>query len=480
MKTILRTLLVCSLIPASFAGGSEALADRASALAPEFAAEAFIRIAGDSALDRERRIALLEQAFARAAAAEQPYKRRAALAVAAGEAGYWNRVYRQELDATSLRVRAIRALLPLDSRKAAALFSRLEPPKPPRVECDSILVYDVSGVYDLLGEIAPVYGAPAKLLGQYAAAIASPVEVGPMARVLAAAKLENTEFQSAAASFASALGRISGDDRSFTSSHNCARDIDALVEELKRRKLSPLPLIEAYRLYLITHLSSARCADNDQVLGGGTSFGLLTGAETAGQTGDFVGYFNTRLRMDPLLPITELESTPLRLEGTAARTSFCQDDDCKDIAARYRRLVLNDAGVPFPPAGRSTPEWKARLGEYLSAVDRWKPADKTTAAGYYHERCQAYADALSVADGASRETVVRALVAFAAASPLQKTNRLEWFLPINGLIGRMSLDPQGMGKLAVEARGSENPAVAVFAALEEAAPRPPDRILALL
>ena len=57
---------------------------------------------------------------------------------------------------------------------------------------------------------------------------------------------------------------------------------------------------------------------------------------------------------------------------------------------------------------------------------------------------------------------------------------MEWFLPVNALMGRVGLDPAGLGKFAGELRQSSDPVIALYASLEAVAPRPPDRILALL
>jgi len=61
--------------------------------------------------------------------------------------------------------------------------------------------------------------------------IASPVQVAPVARMLAAASVKDADFQALVASFAEALGKISGDDRSFAYSVPAAQQILALVEE---------------------------------------------------------------------------------------------------------------------------------------------------------------------------------------------------------------------------------------------------------
>jgi hypothetical protein len=57
---------------------------------------------------------------------------------------------------------------------------------------------------------------------------------------------------------------------------------------------------------------------------------------------------------------------------------------------------------------------------------------------------------------------------------------MEWFLPVNALVGRVGLDPLGLGKFAAELRKASDPVIALYANLEAVAPRPPDRVLALL
>lgn len=79
-----------------------------------------------------------------------------------------------------------------------------------------------------------------------------------------------------------------------------------------------------------------------------------------------------------------------------------------------------------------------------------------------------------------QEEVVAAMQAFVETSGFEKESRIEWFLPMNVLIGRMALDPLGIGRFAGHLRQSSNPVIALYAALEAAAPRPPSLIMALL
>ena len=82
--------------------------------------------------------------------------------------------------------------------------------------------------------------------------------------------------------------------------------------------------------------------------------------------------------------------------------------------------------------------------------------------------------------GAARDLVFNAQLAFLENNPLRNTNPMEWFLPVNALIARTTLDPAGFAAIAEKLRKSSDPVIALFAALEQALPRTPDRILPLL
>ena len=254
MKTLAVILLPMLSVAADAPAGMDALLDAARGAPAEFAADASIRMAALDQLEKARRIELLEQAFQKASGAQQPYKRHATFGRLNNSSGFLNRAYGLDLDAMSLRLRAIEALLPLDAQKARELFLKTPPPKTPPLKCDDYLIYDVGRFYETLGSIARQSftaeevqaGEPFRLLERFAGAITSPVEVAPVAQMLAASSVKDADFRALVDSFAKALGTISGDDRSFTYSMAAGKQILALVEEAKRRQLSPLPLLEAY------------------------------------------------------------------------------------------------------------------------------------------------------------------------------------------------------------------------------------------
>jgi hypothetical protein len=59
------------------------------------------------------------------------------------------------------------------------------------------------------------------------------------------------------------------------------------------------------------------------------------------------------------------------------------------------------------------------------------------------------------------------------------SDRAQWFLPVNALIGRAGLDP-GNTKLAELLRAQDDPVIALYVLLEPLAPRGPDKVLPLL
>jgi hypothetical protein len=492
MKTLALILLPMLSAAADAPAGIDALLDAARAAPAEFAADATIRIAALDQLEKARRIELLEQAFRWASGAQQPYKRHATFSRAGSPSGFLNRAYGQDLDAMSLRLRAIDALLPLDAQKARDLFVRIPPPRTPRLKCDDFLIYDVGRFYDTLGSIARQSftaqevqaGEPFRLLQRFTGAITSPVEVAPVARMLAAANVKDTDFPALVNSFAGALGKISGDDRSFASSMTAGKQILALVEESKRRQSSPLLLLEAYRLYLVNNLSAARCADDDSMLGNAQSFGFFAGQAIDQEAQNAVAFFNQNLRMAPLQPIQEQESTPSRLEGVATGLRTCEDAGCRAIAEQYRGLVFGENGSVYTPGQKDTPAWRGKVRDFLAALSRWQESaseEGPAADDHFRMKSAAYSDLLSlVFNGPDRELVLRAMLDYLKHNRFQRENRMEWFLPVNGLIGRLALDPLGMGRLAEELRKVGDPIMALYANLEAVAPRPPDRILPLL
>jgi hypothetical protein len=454
----------------------------------EFAAEALIRIAGIDKVEKPRRIALLEEAFGRAGEAQLPYRRRAAITQIPGPAGIFNRVYMQGLDAMSLRLKAVNATIPLDPVKAREMFRRIPPIQLPRLSCEEYLVYDVDGFYDTLSRIAAQTftpaeiekGEPFRFMRPYIAAVGSAVEIPAAARLIAASNVSDQDFPGLMSAFAKAISGISGDDRSFTYAA-AGPQIRLLVDAAQRRQAASAPLVEAYRLYLVNNMSGARCADNDQMFTNGQSFAFADAQLPERQGPDPAGYFNLRLRVPPLQDIQEQEVTPSKLEGVASGLRGCDDDVCKAINQKYVDLICDSAQNPYPPSHKETPEWEKQYKEFLASLAAWQPQGESFAAAHFREKCILYGEAANLAPtAAGREAVLRAELEYVRKAKASAENRAQWFLPVSALIGRVTLDPLGSGKLAGDLRSTGDPVISLFLELEVMAPRTPDLIVPLI
>jgi hypothetical protein len=464
-----------------------ALEDRAQGAPAEFSADVLIRLAGLDKLDKAYRIRLLEDAFQRAGQAQQPYRRRPSVSYFDGQSGFLDRAYSQELDGMTLRMRAIEALLPLAPAKARQLFSDLSAPKLPRLDCSSSLTYDVTRFYSTLGKVAALtFSAkeiqdeePFKFLMRYST-LTSPAQIGPVAELIATAKLTDPQFQALVAFFSTSLKQLGGDDRAFTSARPFAVQIRQLRQAIEKRGGSPVPMLEAYRAYLVRHLSGPRCGDTSRMEIKVSLESIPTAVSEAQAAANAAPYFNQVLRVDPIPPLTDKEQTPSKTEGEAKGLQGCTAPECKAIGTEYRNLIMKDAGIALRSDERTTPEWQTRLQQMLTSMADWKQDTGATEAEHFRFKVTVFSDLLAVTPpGPSRDTVLRALHDYLRSSRLEVENRLEWFLPVNVLLGKVSLDPLGLGKLGEELRASGDAVIAMYAELDRVASRSPERIVPL-
>ena len=447
---------------------------------PEFAADAMIRLASNEKLDSRTRVKLLTEAFRQAAGAQHQLKLRASITRAGGAGGFLERAYQQDLDALSLRLRAVQQMLPLDSVKATKLFLSMGRPAVPPVRCEEIVVYDVGRYYEALGAISKIaHRDVAKLLKSRVGGITSPAQIAPVARLLQQAELKDADLEAFALSLAGSLREMSGDDRSFTYyATPTGPAILDLVGELKSRSLSPLPLLEAYRLYLVHHLTGDRCADDHLINNGPLTVNLVTGqpSEVLGWSASV--FFKEKLLVPPLQPLSEQETTPHSLDGFAAGARTCQDAPCQNVNQLARDLAFGPDEQPLLESQHNTDAWRAKLQATLAALEAWQPANGQ-ADEVFREKTWVYNNLYAMSAGVNRESVLRSWLNNLKQSRATVSDRAQWFLPVNALIGRVALDP-GNTRLAELLRQQDDPVFALYVELERVAPRGPEKVLPLL
>ena len=467
------------------------LANRAHSVPAEFAADALLRIAASSqAVDPAWKRQLIEDAFHIAAGAQQPYARRAWLQ---SHGGLAEKAFAQGLDACTLQCRAVEAMLAVDRRKAREMFDQIPAPAIPRLSCEDALVYDVSAFYATLGDVAQqafnpkevAEQAPLHLLERYVPDLSSPAQIAPIARLVAGAPLPPAQREALVDAFASALKQLLGDGRSFSatiSGQSDAAAVEALASAGTRQRINSMPVLDGWRSYLVRHLSGAACGD----IGGAGSFGLsvaMDPASTADQAyaGPLgaVRYFNENMRTGALPAISGQEVHPAKLDAQARVIGPCESDECRQLGAQFASLVLGPAGMAFSEDEKASPEWTAKLKEYMEALSGWKSADNP--AEYFLWKSRFYSDLFHVLpNGPNRDIVLSAFLAWLEQNDYQRDHRVEWFYRVNALIISAFADPQAMKSTMRELRNSADPVIALYAELERVLPRPLEHTIGLL
>jgi len=467
----------------------EALVDRARSAPPEFAADTLIRIAtAQKFTDRAWKRELLEEAFRRAAAAQHPYKKQAVAPRRDTPRGFMDRAFSQNLDARSLQSRALSELVKLDVSKARELLGEMPPLQLPALTCKEPLVYDVSGFYEMLGEIASRLRGdePYKLLQPYVGSLQSPVQVGPVAHLLASVKFSQEHFEALLAAFAGSMKEISGDDRSFSFAISRRSRLNAQMLELlnasKGRQAGTAGLLEAYRAFLVRHLKAARCADGNDPAPAAASFGMAMPQKLseALQPTDAVRFFNDSLRLSSMQAITEEEVQPAKVEGEAGGQRICESQECRDQVKAYNSLLF-PGGTPVNNEIKGTSEWQARLKEFLASLASWTSDSGGTPLLHFQEKCQLYSDLINVVpNGPDRELVLRSFLDFLQRNSFQSEGRIEWFMPVNALLGRIFFERNTLKNVYNDLQNSGDAVISLYTALEDFAPQPQGQSLSLL
>jgi hypothetical protein len=472
------------------------LVDRARSVPPEFAADALLRIAeSDAVTDTEAKKELIAEAFRKGGSAQEPMKRRG-LRPGGGDTrvNFQARAFAQDLDALSLQSRAVVDMVKVDKPKARELFQQIPSPRVPKLTCADMLVYDVSAYYEALAEVAAktftakerAEDAHAKFLAGFAGGISSAVEVGPMARALAAVNLTPDQLLMASTAFAASLKSMAADDRSFSYTvsfqGSTLQDLGALVASCKRQQVSTAGLADAARSYMARHLGGKRCADT-----GGITVGMgIGGGGTQPTPADAVTYFNTTILGEVYPPGTVIAP----LGGDEIRASGVEDPiepepepkskELSDLIDRYNGLLFNPLGTSWSNEQKTETVWQTKLREYMALLADWKPGEAIRPAEYFYRKCYLLSSLINVApSGPARELVLRGYVDFLQQNGYQQGSRIEWFLPLNTLLFRVLTEPALAG-LADEMRNSGDAIVALYAQLGTLAPASPAKIMPLI
>jgi hypothetical protein len=430
---------------------SLALLGLAYASPPEIAADALLRIAAwDKAADRESKLFLIEQAFSLAANARDRYRQHAIAGTPAdSRAGALDRAARLELDSLSLRARAVRAALAIDKAKARELFERIEAPRPEARSCQDALIFDLTGFYSLVADIAGQTFSAADLrlerhiafVRPYLMSIGSPVDVAPATRLLRVLAATPSQRGLLAASLAAALAGVAADSRSSLETEAvAAAEIAGLAGELKNEGIAADGLREAFEKYAARQNSALAC-------------------EAAG------------------VVVVDL-GAPGKTPRAADNPRYWTSPGTQALLERAMKLRWGPSGVPskmLTLEERRSVEWQGQLADTLKEMASWKPGPEESEADHFNQRCLFYESLIDLTPpGGIRDNLSAAFLSFLSGAALQRVSPAEWLSHGLDVLTRLRLSGDSdSGRLAEVFARSGNPALMLTARLEQLAPRSP-------
>jgi hypothetical protein len=442
----------------------------------EFAADALLRLAESGAVaDPKWKRELIEEAFRTAGGARHPFRLASVDLEVDTRPGYLTRAMGMLMDALSLRLRAVRAMLKVDRRRARELFAELPPRLPlPRVECEDALVADVTEFYDTLAGVARDTFTPAeksrdddvRLVELYADNMTSPAQVQPVAQAIAAVGDTPARLATLVRAFAKSLRTLDGDDRTFTARLDDSFGGVVLLRQVSiERGAARDQLLAAARDYFTRHLTGARCADN--VRRAERSAMLFKNLE------DVIS--ETEPDSRDAKPAAFAELRPSRLEGGMRVFRHWRTPAGARLLRKIKELRFGTGQEALGEAERKTPQWEARLLEFRNELADWDERAEATEEDYFHQKCVLYWGLLElVPPGAAQDQVLADYVAFLHRPTLQQDSPLEWFMHVKDLLDlsrRAAPEtPPRRAKLLAALAASGDPVMRLYAHLERLPP----------
>lgn len=441
-----------------------ALIEQARALPPEFSADSLLRLANSSLITGDKsKSQLIEEAFWAGGRAFLPYKQWAdrmdSLPTRAVRAN--------RLEALTLQARAIEAMLPLDPPKALHMFEQIHPPVLPELSCSDALTPDVSDYYQTVGALFAQAFTPRQqkaeedmdFLKQQIASLSSPSQVAPAMQMVLALKILPEQRNALLTAFAGALDRISGSDRSFSSTEG------ALVPESSPDIAAAPTFLAALRAYIVRHVHSQRCSDN---------------VPADGKPSKSVMQFNALLENlglanEHLKPISENEASPLGKDGSYTHHLLWRSSKSRSILTELQWLHhgnQKDASAQnttLQLADRQTDEWLDHYQNTLKLMQDWKEQDEETPEDYFCMATDALSDLAALAPpGKVRDRAMNAYLEFLELHYPAIANRNLWFTQFRQMLyrARFSKDAADKAWILNSMSRSSNPMIAFYAKLE--------------
>jgi len=447
----------------------QAIVDQVAAVPPEFGSDILIRLAESGRVaSPATRMELLKKAFSVAAGAEQPVKRFAMAYETDTRSGFLAVSFGLNLDRLSLQSRVVNSMSGLDVREARQLLTEIQFPTLKPLGCEERLTYDVSAFYQTIDRVMGSSftskdkraGRDVKFLEPYVSSLQSHAQIDPLVQLLLKANVSPSSLEDLANAFAYALTQLHGDEGSFAAvavaspPHTTWGVIASLIKRLQGYGVPGLPLLKALREYLVSNFSGVQCPEPLEGKAGDRS-SLPEGVTFFNQE------FRVMLQNTGVTPIQKEELEGARLGGALNDTRFWQSLEAKRLL-RGLQVLRWGKGNLSPPV-KDSPEWSARLTDFLTEMEAWKPDNEPD---FFCEKSILYTGLIDlVPTGAGRSKVIDAFVEFLEQNSGRTRSRIEWFVTADTLLsGSRATDDQPEIMLAF--LNSSDPTLSLYARLK--------------
>jgi len=345
---------------------------------PEFAADLLIRVGDSTAAAREPaewRADLYEQAFELARSAPDPlprYVRRDPRARSRvnpiGPA--------ERLDTLSLQVRAFNGLLELRRDRALELASTIEV-RVPALTCSDAMVPSPAGAFDIARHSYD-------LLERQVLSVHSSAQLAPAFEAVLAADVSPPEARTLLTALASAMRSLDDDDVSFTDTLGPTwAAVKHAIDSSDESSFADF-VLDAFRSYLVRHLSGERCATRSPAIAGPSA------------ENDTLTDIDLTLANRDRSRLSRKERTAARrvggAEGARARDGVLFSDSGLWQSAISKSLLTQVAALRAhqqsgrPVDDRRTPEWSEQLSQFYARMGTWTRSDEPSVEDYLRER----------------------------------------------------------------------------------------------
>jgi hypothetical protein len=413
---------------------------RAPAAPPEIASKIILKWGSNvtSVPDRARRIEYVEEAFRLGGQARQPYPLAAGIRPAPAEsvAARLLEANQERLDGLGLQVRAAQAMMALAPRRALEMTLQMPIPSPPRRTCKDSMVARVEEYYGLALQMAQrgfstkekAEGRPLQFLTGIVAASTTPEQIQAAAAMLRAYNGTPEDTATLVSAFSSALLQAQPNSRGFIATPATGEELAVLVRRLRAEGQNLMPLLEAYRSYLVTQWNGEACPGLPE------AHGLLI--------------FNDTMRQDAGLdqeipPIDPKTLKPKRSDDQAANSAFGDEGESREIAKEM-------AWLRRPPE-KPGADWEAKFTALLHRIEAWQPEDGAPPLAHFHMKAGAFRDLLPAAISESLlESLQSSFCAYLRDAPAKTESPAEWMIHFRRMTAPWG--PLGMKSVAIARR----------------------------